>query len=51
MELGYRKENGKEVKGKAIGYCIDKLERRLKPLPKNCTVQPLLTTQQRLNPT
>ena len=24
--LGYRKENGKEVKGKAIGYCIDKLE-------------------------
>ena len=24
--LEYRKENGKEVKGKAIGYCIDKLE-------------------------
>ena len=24
--LEYRKEKGKEVKGKAIGYCIDKLE-------------------------
>ena len=24
--LEYRKENGKEVKGKVIGYCIDKLE-------------------------
>ena len=24
--LEYRKENGKEVKGKEIGYCIDKLE-------------------------
>ena len=24
--LEYRKENGNEVKGKAIGYCIDKLE-------------------------
>lgn len=24
--LEYRKETGKEVKGKAIGYCIDKLE-------------------------